>query len=474
MKQFKRIFTFILALFLVSGFMSISSFADETQTESSDFVPVIRFVASSDTHVKDIDNMTAERIGKMLNMAYGMAEDDENYKKLDAVLIAGDLTNDGTKTEFDKFSKAVKDSLRGDTKFLGVVAKNHDGYKMSRTELRDYYKKDTGNDADFNVVINGYHFIGLSASPNDIEHYDRTQLKWLNEQLDKATAEDPDRPVFVMHHEHNRDTVYGSSSFDGWGVTYFNDTLKNYPQVVDFSGHSHYPLNDPRSIWQGEYTALGTGAIYYSEFTIDKTRTYHPDDSEQTATCWIVELDAANRMRLRGMDILAEKCLCEYILENPAKTENREYTPEKRKAASTAPEFEKGTEIETTPVPGGFNIKVPAAKSTDGMPVVLYRAKVKNSIGITVADTWTLPKYYIATEQDEIEIDVYGLKKGDYTVTVVAETAYGIDSDALEARVTVTDEGCPYCHEPHEGFAGFFTLIYHYVAYFFAHLFGKM
>ncbi len=353
-----------------------------------------------------------------------------------------------------------------------MVAKNHDGYVMNRKELRAYYKSVTGNDADFHRVINGFHFIGLSASESDAQHYDSKQISWLKSELDKATTENPDKPVFVMHHEHNRDTVYGSSSYDGWGVTYFNSTLNNYPQVVDFSGHSHYPLNDPRSLWQGNYTAIGTGAVYYSEFTIDSTRTYHPADSEATATFWIVEIDAANRMHLRGYDIEAGEMICEYLLENPANPENREYTVEKRKAASKPPVFDEGAEIEITPVTGGYTATVPAAKSTDGMPVVLYRYKVINKLGITEKKGWVLPSYYTAGEQETIDLKMTGLAAGDYKIEVIAETAYGVDSEPLTAEVTIDDGGCPYCHEPHEGFAGFFIAIYHYIAWFFTNLFS--
>ena len=104
--------------------------------------------------------------------------------------------------------------------------------------------------------------------------------------------------MFVTHHEHNIETVYGSSVYDGWGVPYFKAILNQYPQVVDFSGHSHFPLNDPRSVWQGKFTAIGTGAIYYSEFTVEGLRSYHPADSEQTATCWIVELNDKGDLHL--------------------------------------------------------------------------------------------------------------------------------------------------------------------------------
>lgn len=446
----KKITAVFLALLLPLGALFFAPTAAAADTTASDFVPVFRFIASSDTHVRDDNDVNAQRITKMLQMAYDMADSDESYNGLDAFLVAGDLTNDGTTTEFDKFWNAVSGSLREGTQFLGVVAKNHDGYAMKRTEMRDYYTGVSQRDADFHVVINGYHFIGLSASKNGAFHYDPAQLIWLRQQLDAAKADAADRPVFVMHHEHNKGTVYGSSQYEGWGVPYFNEILNQYPQVVDFSGHSHYPLNDPRSVWQGKYTAIGTGAIYYSEFTIGTTRTYHPEDSNETATCWIVELDAENRIRLRGMDILANACLCEYVLDNPANPANRPFTPAKRRAASKAPVFDENAALTVTPGFGTCKITAPAAQSADGMPIVLYRGYAKNSCGGLIAKSWTLPKYYLATQQNEIELELEGLSEGEYTVCVVAETAYGVQSLPLEAKVAVTGENA---------FVGFFLRI---------------
>ncbi len=270
----KKFVAFLLSLIISCSFAA-NAFAAQDET----FTPVIRFAVSSDTHILGGDNTAMEaRISKMLNIAYSEAEKDSFYNELDAFLVVGDLTNDGTKDEFDRFWNAVSGGLKGKTRFLGVVAKNHDGYEMKRKEMRDYYSSLTGNPADFNVVIGGYHFIGVSASEKKSSHYDSSQKKWLKEQLDEATKEDPNRPVFVIHHEHVRNTVYGSSTFDGWGIKHFTSILKNYPQVVDFSGHSHFPLNDPRSIWQNEFTAIGTGAIYYSEFTVEKLSAHHPED----------------------------------------------------------------------------------------------------------------------------------------------------------------------------------------------------
>jgi hypothetical protein len=446
----KKFISVLLVLIILCLSVGTAAFAKET---SSGFVPVMRFVAASDTHVKSNDATNEQRIGKMMKLAYSIADNDPVYKKLDALLIAGDLTNDGTKDEFDRFGSAVKNSLRDGTQFLGVVAKNHDGYEMKRAELRSYYKNLMGVDADFHTVIGGYHFIGISASEKDSKHYDAGQKKWLKQQLDIATADDPEKPVFVMHHEHVRNTVYGSSTYDGWGKTAFTSILKKYPQVVDFSGHSHYPLNDPRSIWQGKFTAIGTGAIYYSEFTVERLRSYHPEDSGETATCWIVELDAQNNMRLRGYDVLAGKMLCEEILKNPAKSENRDFTPEKRKADSVAPSFDENAEIEVNCEYGKCTLTVPAASCADGKPVVLYRAAAKDRFGTTAAKTWVMPSYYRAVDEESFTLELTDLPAGTYKISVTAENAYGIQSEALKTEVTL-DGGSEI--------SGFFARIQHW------------
>ena len=468
MKIGKRILSLCFAFILAAN---VLAFACSAKSDAA-FKPVLRFIASSDTHVRDDSDVTAKRIGRMLDLGYDAAENDPSYNKLDALLIAGDLTHDGTKSEFEKFTAAVNGSLRDGTRFFGVVAKNHDGYKMRRAELRSLYTSLTGNDADFHVVLNGYHFIGVSASQYDLIHYDLGQLRWLKAQLDAAVKDDPNRPVFVIHHEHVLNTVYGSTAYDMWGVPYFTSVLKQYPQVVDFSGHSHYPLNDPRSLWQGEFTAIGTGAIYYTEFTIDAFRSYNPPDAYEVSTCWIVEVDSANRIRLRGMDVNAGEALCEYILDNPADPANREYTPQKRKSASLAPVFAQDAALRVRRDGDKCALQIPAAQSTDGMPIVLYRVTAKNKYGVTVGKDWALPKYYRAGDEPTVEHTLRGIPAGTYTVRVCAETAYGVQSASLETEVELGAYVCPHCGKTHTGFLGFFLALLHRILFAFSKVFG--
>ena len=81
----------------------------------------------------------------------------------------------------------------------------------------------------------------------------------------KSTKDDPEKPIFVFLHQHIKDTVYGSQEWGTQDSAKINAVLKEYPQVITFSGHSHYPLDDPRSIHQKDFTSVGTSSVSYME-----------------------------------------------------------------------------------------------------------------------------------------------------------------------------------------------------------------
>ena len=127
----------------------------------------------------------------------------------------------------------------------------------------------------------------------------------------------------------------------------------------------------------------------------------------------------------------AGEVIIEYILNNPADPANREYTPEKQAAKSIAPVFENDTDIELKNKRGNYTVKVDEAKSTDGMPIVLYRAFAYAEDGTLLAKTWTMPEYYIIDGENEIVLDLGKVDAEKFTVEVVAETAYGVQSAPL-------------------------------------------
>lgn len=426
---------------IISAFMAFITFFSSigaslinpvSPVEDSDFVPVLRFMAASDTHVKAANDKQSRRLQKAIKMSYAIADANEYYNKLDGILIAGDTTDDGLQSQRCAFKSAVDSVIRPETQFMPLLAQAHDGGSYDNESL-EYFKLLHDVDAtDNHYVLNGYHFITISRSNVPGTRYADYQREWLKEQLEEAVADDPNRPIFVSHHEHVDNTVYGSSDFEGWDDEYFKDIFLQYPQIVHFSGHSHYPLSDPRSIWQDEFTAIGTGALYYVELTVEDVRTVHPAGYKEEVQFWVVEVDASHRIRLIGIDLTEEKVLCEYILDNPADVANREYTPEKQAARSKAPEFSEDAEIKVKKSLGKVSLTAPAASSTDGMPITLYRVFLYDEDGNEVKRDWVLPDYYSATVSPTVTFNLGDPGKGDFTAKIVAETAYGVQSSPLE------------------------------------------
>lgn len=402
------------------------------QEKADEFTPTVRFFVCSDTHISSATDFKLDRIKKAIALSYGIAENDENYKNLDAVVFCGDLTDGGQDEQFKAFESTVKESVKDETKILAVVAKAHDSSGNGKKSLQ-YCSEITGLDSDFNTVINGFHFIGISTSEYENMNHSTGQKDWLKKQLKAAKKEDDQKPIFVFQHEHIAGTVYGSSTFEGWGTTDFRSVVSGFSQVVDFSGHSHYPLNDPRSIWQGSYTAIGTGSMNYMEFTVDTDRTVHTDDGGNAAQGWIVEVDGNNRIRLIGLDVITGQILCEYLIENPTDISSYAYTPYNQKAHSSAPCFDENSSIEIEEKDGKYIATAPAAKSTDGKAVFLYRVKVLNASGIVVHSEYKLNNYWTTDLYKNISFEVEA--KTGYKVLVTAENAYGMQSEPLSAEI---------------------------------------
>ncbi|MBQ6267263.1 MAG: metallophosphoesterase [Clostridia bacterium] len=400
---------------------------------SAAFRPVLRFAVATDPHIRAPQDPRLDRVRAVFDCAYAAAQADDAYPALDAVVFTGDLADNGTPEQFELFRMAVTDARRAGTAVLAVVAKNHDGWtfgKRSRATLEAML----GQTADFHRVLRGFHFIGLSTSENEEEYYSDAQRDWLAQQLADAAAADADRPIFVFHHEHVKETVYGSSAFDGWGHDFFIGPLTPYPQVVDFSGHSHYPLNDPRSLWQGAFTAVGAGSLSYAEFTANGERKLHPPGHEEIAQFWLVEVDAAHTLRLRGFDAFSGRQLCVYTLSQLADASQRQYTPAQREAGAAPPVFPAGAAVTVAREGAQCRVTLPAAQPTDDGVVFLYRLAVTDAAGVCVEQQRVIAPYWLGDLPQTVGFLLQTAPPGA-TVAVTAENAYGQPSASLTANL---------------------------------------
>ncbi|MEC0123189.1 metallophosphoesterase family protein [Paenibacillus pabuli] len=103
--------------------------------------------------------------------------------------------------------------------------------------------------------IDGYHYIFLGTEqphPKDCD-MSAEQLDWLETKLSEQAL--PEQPIFVFLHQPLMDTVAGSMKEQGWyGVNQdaaLKAVLSRYPQVILFSGHTHWQLEAQRTMYEG-------------------------------------------------------------------------------------------------------------------------------------------------------------------------------------------------------------------------------
>ena len=99
--------------------------------------------------------------------------------------------------------------------------------------------------------IKGYPFIYIGLSGGSEENYTQESLDFLRESLEDASLKYPGKPIFVFQHIPAYGTVQGSNSYDGgWGTKKVYEILKDFPQVLDFSGHRHFSSRCPLTFHQ--------------------------------------------------------------------------------------------------------------------------------------------------------------------------------------------------------------------------------
>jgi len=223
--------------------------------ESAAKKPVLRFVAISDTHFNASNRNSIKRNARALQVLSGKS-------KIDAVIVAGDVTDSGQNEQYDHLLECYKNPDNIDQSIpVYFLMGNHDHGVGVEKGIANYRNK-LKQELDQYIVIKGYPFITISMRSGAQKDYEGEAHQFLKTHLAKAAKEFPRKPIFVFFHIPPMNTCYGSN---GWGQDIFTPTLSRYPQAVVFAGHSHSAVGDPRSIWQGKFTSVNDGSIAYCE-----------------------------------------------------------------------------------------------------------------------------------------------------------------------------------------------------------------
>ncbi len=394
----------------------------------TDFVPEVRMIAFTDTHNEN------ENVAKAIQQAYALFDNDESYKGVDAFFGLGDFSSVGTLGDYENFVKVLKENVREDTVLINVLG-NHEMKTENCTAL---FEEAFGHDINTVTEVNGFTCIGFSGERFLTEWtVTPASLAWLDNAIEEAESTAGDKPVFVFQHPHPFGTVYGSTLWCNPGL---NMVFAGHNKVVNFSGHSHFPMNDPRSINQNTYTSVGVGAM--ARFELDKNYIIgqHPAGYEDAAQFCVIEATSNGSVRVRGYDVLSETFFCDYFIEDVNDRSTFAYTYKNMKAHDTAPVFPADSTARAVQNENGdYVISFTQAVPAEGYIVHDYKLCIANENGEEVLEEHLLSDYFIINDDDTFSFTVSAdvLPAGNYTLTVTAESAYHIDSEPISLTFTI-------------------------------------
>ncbi|MBQ8209437.1 MAG: metallophosphoesterase [Clostridia bacterium] len=273
---FKTVISVLLSLvnvFTVSVFGTVES-KDAYKVQNEDEI-LLNFAAISDVHMTD-----GFAHAQMLKC--GLADMENAQNELDALVLAGDITDHGLVEEYENLQKAFE-SFSPAKEILMAVG-NHDTwtddndrYEPAKENFVKYSKEITGRELTqcyYSTEINGYSFIVMASEGTNVAAYiSETQLEWLRAEMDKAAEKD--LPIFVICHwpvaqSHGLPETFGEeepSILDGslGEQTYaVEEILKDYENVFMISGHIHNGLSNAGQSELYGYSSVESDGTFHS------------------------------------------------------------------------------------------------------------------------------------------------------------------------------------------------------------------
>ncbi|HJG87586.1 InlB B-repeat-containing protein [Pseudoflavonifractor capillosus] len=390
------------------------------------------FVFMSDTHV------TGAGDSARLNYAFGYIDKllPDGY---DGLILAGDLVSDGAGDSQMQYVQQILDGYNPEGAAKYVVRGNHDPVSAMDTLSEELYPS-----SYYHVELSGYHFLMC-----DSNNFDGTQQNWLSGELAQiAASEDYDagEPIFVVMHAPLSGTVLGSSaSFSSSGAVY--NILKDYPQAVVLTGHSHRDLYDDRAIHQKDFTSVHLGGMQYIEFdgghiegdVPAQTGLVHADGSQSQMNQAVIATVYSDRITFDRYDFSVDRHLGTWEVALPLTQESFTYTEDSRDAE--APVFPEDAQVSYNMI-SSSEVEFTYPQAEDNAYVYDYWIELKQS-GSVVDTCLTLSQFYAAEVPARKTNHFAGLEPDtEYTLEITARDAVGnACAEKLTATFTTTATG---------------------------------
>lgn len=424
MSGLNRVKRFVLLMLLVCLFSGVISIIHERIKTSRQDKVVLRFAVTSKTSVYD-EGDTA--LTNYFEQVYRYAKSDA-YKEVDAFIINGNVTGDGSKEAFDSVENLTKTWLLSGTRFY-----------TTRSE-GDFITGDEGEQAaedpyiiekleDQVVRINGYTFIFLTPYYS----YYEPKLEWLEQTLKRVT-EYNDKPVFVFQFDSLKDTYYGTESWYALESEKIMSIIEKYPMAVDFSSSSSTSSNTLRSVFQKNASYVNTGVVSnlrmnMSEFGQNTFDEVIHEGNDGVSQCRIVEVYGSGKVEILTMDLNTGNLYRMPDSENvliftlyPGQKDTYSYT--KESSSVDVPYFDEDMEVSFGKNESGETIMTfNNAHDEDGM--LFYRIVVSDRVGNSIRETCTYADFsqWEMPRSENVSLGI--LENGKYRVEIIPYDVFG-------------------------------------------------
>ncbi len=427
----------------------------------------------SDVHINGSSAHTNKWKSALQQLKAKASESDQNG--MAGILVVGDLIDQPSTSQLSVFKSTLESEIDVTKTPMVYTIGNHDvpNYAWASTMVSDvkyirdmfgdsYFQADKDNDMRTkyearHCVIGDYHILTISPNGDSPIRYDDTAVSWLDSQLKAITEEDPERYVIVLTHPMIYNTIYGSllGEADGiwssslphyWATDALTPVLKKYPQAIVFGGHLHFPLNDPRSVWQGDFTVFGCASVRYMALENggyeEMASATTMKDCNEFSQGNLLQFDASGNMRVLRMDFYNKDVIGDPLVSrypNAAKANLTQFNHTTRSLANGAPSLST------------LDVKVEESAATatwaagkDDEFVHHYVLTLKKS-GTTLFTKKVLSDFYKHSKTSDMKKEwsysLGSLEKGGYELTLVAYDSWDASSNTLtkEFRIGSTD-----------------------------------
>ncbi len=272
---FKVFVSCVLSFLNIFTFPMFGFFAgeDNYKVKNEDEI-LLNFAAISDIHMTD-------EFARVQVLKCGLWDMDYSASELDALVLAGDLTDHGTEIEYANLAKAFEPYKPAGEIIMAVG--NHDTwtdeddrYEPAKENFIKYSEIITGRELTecyFTTEINGYTFIVMASEGTSTSAYiSDTQLQWLREEMDKAAEKG--LPIFVVSHwpiaeTHGLPETWGDEEPERLDGSFGDQNeqveaiLRDYENVFMISGHIHNGfVNDSQTDVYGYASVESDGSFH--------------------------------------------------------------------------------------------------------------------------------------------------------------------------------------------------------------------